>query len=166
MCLRDHFQSTNNSKRRVSTHLFWKNKLGLGFPVADRMLTRAVWGALSSCEHGIKEGNGQRKKANGAVCVNPYCYKPVNYFKVMKPMAQTFAVLGIDQDEIVSKALGQLGWNGKDFAPPAGLQSEHVEKGFELDINDPNRKMKGRYVFQGNEVRDEFHERQICLSRE
>lgn len=132
MCLRDHFQSTNNSKRRVSTHLFWKNKLGLGFPVADRMLTRAVWGALSSCEHGIKEGNGQRKKANGAVCVNPYCYKPVNYFKVMKPMAQTFAVLGIDQDDIVGKALGQLGWNGHDFAPPAGIQSAHVEKGFEL----------------------------------
>ena len=25
--LRDHFQSTTNSKRRVSTFLFWKNKL-------------------------------------------------------------------------------------------------------------------------------------------
>ena len=30
-----------------------------------------------------------------------------------------------------------------------------VEKGSELDINDENRKMKGRYVFQGNDVRDQ-----------
>jgi len=33
-----------------------------------------------------------------------------------------------------------------------------VEKGSELPEGDKGRKFKGRYVFQGNEVRDEFHE--------
>ena len=33
-----------------------------------------------------------------------------------------------------------------------------VEKGSELDISDPERKFKGRYVFQGNRVKDEYSE--------
>ena len=30
-----------------------------------------------------------------------------------------------------------------------------VEKGSELEEDDPNRKYKGRYVFRGNEVKDQ-----------
>ena len=33
-----------------------------------------------------------------------------------------------------------------------------VEKGSELHKNHPDRKFKGRIVFMGNEVRDEYHE--------
>jgi len=33
-----------------------------------------------------------------------------------------------------------------------------VEKGSELEINDPERKFKGPYVFQGNRVKDEYSE--------
>ena len=33
-----------------------------------------------------------------------------------------------------------------------------VEKGSELDADDPNRKFKGRVVFQGNNVKDENYD--------
>eukprot|EP00035_Acanthoeca_spectabilis_P015691 m.315709 g.315709 ORF g.315709 m.315709 type:complete len:106 (+) comp16413_c0_seq35:423-740(+) len=84
-CLRDHFQSTTNSKRRVSTFLFWKNQLGLKFPVSDEML-RQVWKGLVSCDNGIKQGNGQRKVPGGSVCVNPYHYSPNKWRLVLEAL--------------------------------------------------------------------------------
>eukprot|EP00039_Didymoeca_costata_P018545 m.333920 g.333920 ORF g.333920 m.333920 type:complete len:808 (-) comp17246_c0_seq1:198-2621(-) len=115
-CLRDHFQSTTNSKRRVSTYLFWKNKLGLSFPVSDDMLERHVWQNLGSCEFGIKQGNGQRKKRGGPVCVNPYHYYVAKVFEILKPLASTLHLLGYTSDGYISKTLEGLGWDGKEFA--------------------------------------------------
>lgn len=112
-CLRDHFQSTTNSKRRVSTYLFWKNKLGLLFPVSDDMLERQVWQNLESCDYGIKKGNGQRKQRSGPVCVNPYHYEPGGIFEVMAPLLSTLQLLGYTSDGYISKTLEGLGWDGK-----------------------------------------------------
>jgi hypothetical protein len=84
-CLRDQFQSTTNSKRRVSTFLFWKHKLGLGFPVSDEMLRR-TWKGLESCSNGIKQGNGQRKVPKGGVCVNPLHYHPNKWRLVLESL--------------------------------------------------------------------------------
>lgn len=135
VCRRDHFQSTNNSKRRVSTMLFWKNKLGLKFPVADAMLTRQVWGALQSCDYGIKVGNGQRKVPNGPVCVNPFCYSPAKPLQIMKPMLDTFELLGLLTDSFIQQILVQMGWNPelREFEPLAEpVTEEFLLKGFEL----------------------------------
>lgn len=52
--VKSRFNSTDNSKRRVSTHLFWKRLLGVSFPVTDAMLQQHVWKKLPSCEFGIK----------------------------------------------------------------------------------------------------------------
>lgn len=52
--LRSKFNSTGNLKRRVHVMLFWKRKLGAGFPVVDAMLRDRVWRNLDSCEYGIK----------------------------------------------------------------------------------------------------------------
>lgn len=117
--------------------LFWKNKLGLRFPVSDKMLTRQVWGALASCSNGIKVGNGQRKVPNGPVCVNPFCYHPdKDCIKVMKPMLETFEVLGLLTDPFILQVLSQMGWDQakRDFAPsnPQFDTPEFRLKGFEL----------------------------------
>lgn len=110
-CLRDHFQSTTNSKRRVSTFLFWKNKLGLAFPVSDEMV-KTVWKGLDSCENGIKPGNGQRKVPKGPVCVNPFCYFPNDqkWNLVLPPFISTLRVLGIHTDTVIAKVLQHLKW--------------------------------------------------------
>ncbi len=50
------------------------------------MLGKNVWGKLSSCDHGIKEGNGQRKVQNGAICVNPYHYAPIEILSLVRPL--------------------------------------------------------------------------------
>eukprot|EP00041_Stephanoeca_diplocostata_P029651 m.882891 g.882891 ORF g.882891 m.882891 type:complete len:900 (+) comp23599_c0_seq1:345-3044(+) len=110
-CLRDHFQSTTNSKRRVSTFLFWKNKLGLAFPVSDEMV-KTVWKGLESCENGIKPGNGQRKMPKGPVCVNPFCYFPNDqkWNLVLPPFINTLRVLGMHTDAVVAQVLQHLKW--------------------------------------------------------
>ena len=51
---KNRFNSTNNSKRRVHTMLFWKRRLGISFPVTDTMLRDGVWRNLESCKFGIK----------------------------------------------------------------------------------------------------------------
>eukprot|EP00730_Choanoeca_flexa_P001108 TRINITY_DN10482_c0_g1_i8.p1 TRINITY_DN10482_c0_g1~~TRINITY_DN10482_c0_g1_i8.p1 ORF type:complete len:463 (+),score=79.86 TRINITY_DN10482_c0_g1_i8:206-1594(+) len=67
------FNSTDNSKRRVSTHLFWKLYLGPKSLVTDSLL-KASWSRLDSCDHGIR-GNGQAKQGAGAkICINPHHY--------------------------------------------------------------------------------------------
>lgn len=48
------FNSTNNSKRRVQTMLFWKRHLGISFPITDEMLRDEAWKNLESCDYGIK----------------------------------------------------------------------------------------------------------------
>lgn len=118
--LRDHFQSTTNSKRRVSTFLFWKNKLGRAFPISDDMLGKNVWGKLSSCDHGIKEGNGQRKVQNGAICVNPYHYAPIEILSLVRPLVDVLNVLDYTNDDVVWRCLQNLGWNGSDFVGSPG----------------------------------------------
>jgi hypothetical protein len=50
---KDQFNSTDNSKRRISTLLFWKVRLGVDFPVPDSLLKDA-WKCLDSCDLGIK----------------------------------------------------------------------------------------------------------------
>lgn len=130
--LRDHFQSTTNSKRRVSTFLFWKNKLGIRFPISDDMLLRTVWSRLASCEMGIKEGNGQRKVPRGAVCVNPYHYYPLDYLKIMEPLVAALVTLEYASDPIVAQILQHLGWNGASFVPPASTDKDFAKNGFEV----------------------------------
>mmetsp|Transcript_35422 Transcript_35422/g.106691 ORF Transcript_35422/g.106691 Transcript_35422/m.106691 type:complete len:795 (+) Transcript_35422:323-2707(+) len=129
-CLRDQFQSTTNSKRRVSTFLFWKNKLGLNFPVSDEMLRRA-WKGLDSCANGIKQGNGQRKVARGAVCINPYHYTPNKWGVVLDALFKTLDVLGITDDHAVGKVAHSLEWNGSTIAD-LGVPNEVYEQAFEL----------------------------------
>ena len=127
--MRDHFQSTANSKRRVSTFLFWKNKLGLQFPVGDMMLVRTVWSSLESCKCGIKQGNGQRKVPKGSICINPYHYTPTNFLKMMKPLMGYLQQLGMHQDKVIAPIAQHLGWNGEEF----GNQDELLaSKGFDL----------------------------------
>jgi len=128
-CLRDHFQSTTNSKRRVSTYLFWKNKLGLGFPISDDMLERQVWKNLDSCDYGIKRGNGQRKQRSGPVCVNPYCYWPADPYAVLTPLASTLGLLNMTSDGIIRAALGGMGWDGAKFG---SMDPAFGHKGFDL----------------------------------
>ena len=77
------------------------------------MLGRTVWGKLMSCEHGIKEGNGQRKVTNGAVCVNPYHYTPIEPLSLLRSLAPTLILLEYTNDVHVWQALQQLGWNGQ-----------------------------------------------------
>eukprot|EP00035_Acanthoeca_spectabilis_P030894 m.11452 g.11452 ORF g.11452 m.11452 type:complete len:830 (+) comp4441_c0_seq2:243-2732(+) len=129
-CLRDQFQSTTNSKRRVSTFLFWKNQLGLNFPVSDGMLRRA-WKGLDSCANGIKQGNGQRKVARGAVCVNPYHYTPNKWGLVLEALFETLDVLEITEDEAVGKIASSLGWDGKNMAD-LGVSDEMYEQAFQI----------------------------------
>eukprot|EP00039_Didymoeca_costata_P013057 m.192767 g.192767 ORF g.192767 m.192767 type:complete len:219 (+) comp15661_c0_seq5:399-1055(+) len=133
-CLKDHFQSTTNSKRRVSTYLFWKMSLGISFPVSDAMLERQVWSNLESCDQGIKRGNGQRKQKDGAVCVNPFHYHPAGDMTIiLRPLVLTLDALGYLQlldsfqlipdcfsgrilsDAKVANILSPLKWDGKDF---------------------------------------------------
>eukprot|EP00038_Savillea_parva_P018470 m.23848 g.23848 ORF g.23848 m.23848 type:complete len:933 (-) comp4109_c0_seq1:197-2995(-) len=137
-CLRDQFQSTTNSKRRVSTFLFWKNRLGLNFPVSDEMLRRA-WKGLASCDNGIKQGNGQRKVAKGAVCVNPYHYTPNKWILVLESMLVTLDALGITQDPIVNKIAASLGWDGTALAN-LGVSDGVYEQAFDI-ISHRVRKM-------------------------
>lgn len=131
-CLRDHFQSTTNSKRRVSTYLFWKNKLGLAFPVSDEMLERNVWMNLESCDHGIKRGNGQRKQKKGPICANPYHYYPADAYAVLTPLSTTLGILGLTADKVIHQTLTHMGWNGAVFQPPPGTEESLGLKGFEL----------------------------------
>ena len=112
-CLRDHFQSTANSKRRVSTHLFWKNKLGLHFPVGDVLLLKSAWSSLESCDRGIKQGNGQRKISKGVVCINPFHYVPTDFLKLMVPLMGYLHDLNMHTDGIIAKIAEELGWNGE-----------------------------------------------------
>lgn len=131
-CLRDHFQSTTNSKRRISTFLFWKNKLGLEFPVSDEML-KTVWKGLESCEYGIKSGNGQRKVPKGPVCVNPYCYHPKKWGLVLTPFVQTLQVLGMDTDAVVAQVLQRLQWvPGQPLGDNPNVNEALYEKGFDV----------------------------------
>ena len=115
-CLRDHFQSTANSKRRVSTHLFWKNKLGLHFPVGDVLLLKSAWSSLESCERGIKQGNGQRKVSKGAVCINPFHYVPTDFLKLMVPLMSYLHALNMHTDATITKVAKELGWNGEHLS--------------------------------------------------
>lgn len=128
-CLRDHFQSTANSKRRVSTFLYWKNKLGLHFPVGDSMLVRTVWSSLESCKCGIKQGNGQRKLPKGSVCINPYHYHATNFIKIMTPLMAYLQELGMHKDRVISSIAQHLGWNGENFSVN---NEELAARGFQL----------------------------------
>lgn len=128
-CLRDHFQSTANSKRRVSTFLYWKNKLGLGFPVGDCMLVRSVWSSLESCKCGIKQGNGQRKIPKGSVCINPYHYHATHFVKIMTPLMNYLQMLNMHQDKIIRQIADHLDWNGTNFSSD---DEELASRGFNL----------------------------------
>ena len=125
-CLRDHFQSTANSKRRVSTHLFWKNKLGLHFPVGDVLLLKSAWSSLESCERGIKQGNGQRKISKGAVCINPFHYVPTDFLKLMIPLMSYLHALNMHTDATIAKIAKELGWNGEHLSCTDEVAAAHA----------------------------------------
>lgn len=158
-CLRDHFQSTTNSKRRVSTFLFWKNRLGLGFPVADSLLLRSVWSSLKSCECGIKQGNGQRKIPKGPVCINPFHYHPTDFAIVMLPLLAHLQMLGFHEDKELKVIYHHLGWDGKTFTKP-GLTDTLMSKGFDL-ICSRVRKLTDEDNYFGDanvQVKEQCHE--------
>eukprot|EP00053_Salpingoeca_punica_P015704 m.145195 g.145195 ORF g.145195 m.145195 type:complete len:821 (+) comp16779_c0_seq2:201-2663(+) len=67
------FNATRDSKRRLSTYLWWKLWAGPGFPLSDELLQ--LWRRFLSCEFGILKGNGHRK-SNEFCCSHPVHYTP------------------------------------------------------------------------------------------
>lgn len=127
------FNSTHNSRRRTHLYLWWKTKLGPGFPITHSMLDREVVRTLQGCEYGLKGGN-LHPMVKGLVCINPYHYTAGEHWVVLKYLLEALNDLGLNKHPAIKNEMFMAEVN------------EHKEDAFDSICNVVRRVLSGDVI--------------------